>query len=187
METLLSIDIKKNLHEKNCVLKTDTKMFTTKNEKITYICSCGNEKTQMIKDFLRRNCRKCNENKIKDEDFKDEEKEDNGEIWKRIKGGWISSLGKCKNVEGKEMTLCMSKFRYNIGGKQEYASRLVAKAFKIDEYEKLEGNQNFIVRFKSFYEPKDKSKEDYIKTIENFKVSNLRIGKKTEYTCNERK
>jgi len=64
METELSIYIKKNLQENKCVLKTDTKMFTTKNEKITYICSCGNEKTQMIKDYLRRDCRKCKEKKI---------------------------------------------------------------------------------------------------------------------------
>ena len=181
METGLSIEIKKILNENNCVLKTDTSTFTTKNEKITYVCSCGNERTQMIKDYLRRNCRKCNEKKIKDEEFTEEEKEENGEIWRRIQGGWISSLGKCKNIEGKDMTLCMSKFRYNIGGKQEYASRLVAKAFKIDGYEKLEGNQKFIVRFKTFYEPTDKSKEEYMKAIENFKVSNLRVGEKTEY------
>jgi len=187
METTLSIEIKKILLEKNCVLKTDVSLFTTKNEKITYICSCGNEKTQMIKDYLRRNCRKCNEKKAKELDFKEEEKEENGEIWKRIQGGWISSFGRCKNTEEKDLTLCMSKFRYNIAGKQEYASRIVAKAFKIEGYEKLDGNQNFIVRFISFYEPKDKSEEEYKKTLENFKVSNLRIGTKKEYKGPEKK
>jgi len=78
------------------------------------------------------------------------------------------------------LTLCMDKYRYNIGGNQEYISRLVAKSFKIKDYEQIEGNQTYIVRFKGWYEPKNKTEEEYKKVIENFKVDNLYIGTKIE-------
>lgn len=180
-ETSLSLEIKELLIKNKSVLKTDTTLFKSKNESILYICACGKEKTQIIKDYVRRNCRTCKDLKIKDEDFKetDEEKVDqkSGEIWKRIKGGWVSSFGNCKNIDEKPLTLCMSKYRYNIGGKQEYVSRLVAKTFRIEGYEKLEGNQSYIVRFHSWHD----GTENYQKTIDNFRVSNLRIGSKEEY------
>jgi hypothetical protein len=183
-ETQLSVDIKKLLIENKCELKTDVTFFTTKSSKITYICSCGIERTQMYKDYIRRDCRTCREKKFKDNDFKEGEiddiKEESGEIWRRVKGGWLSSFGRCKNVENKLLTLCMDKYRYNIGGKQEYVSRLLSKTFKIKDYQKIEGNQNFIVRFKDWYEPKSKEPEEYDKTINNFRVDNLYIGTKTE-------
>ena len=179
METEVGLEIKNQLLKNNCELKT----FIKKSENMIYICACGIEKKQLYKDYIRRNCRTCNEKRIKDEDFKEGYEndiiEESGEMWKRIKGGWVSSFGKCKNLENKILTLCMDKYRYNIGGKQEYASRLVAKSFKIKDYEKIEGNQLYIVRFKEWYEPKDKTKE-YKKVIENFKVDNLYIGTKIE-------
>jgi len=178
METEVGLEIKNQLLKKNCELKT----FTKKSENMIYICACGIEKKQLYKDYIRRNCRTCNEKRIKDDDFKEgyenDITEESGEIWKRIKGGWISSFGKCKNLEDKILTLCMDKYRYNIGGKQEYASRLIVKSFKIKDYEKIEGNQTYIVRFKELYKPKDKSEEEYKKVIENFKVDNLYIGTK---------
>jgi hypothetical protein len=86
----------------------------------------------MYADYIRRKCRTCTEKRIRDDDFKEGYEndiiEESGEIWTRIKGGWISSFGYCKNVENKLLTLCMDKYRYNIGGKQEYVSRLVAKS-----------------------------------------------------------
>ena len=180
METEVGLEIKNQLLKKNCELKT----FTKKSENMIYICACGIEKKQLYKDYIRRNCRTCNEKRIKDDDFKEgyenDITEETGEIWKRIKGGWISSFGKCKNLEDKILTLCMDKYRYNIGGKQEYASRLIVKSFKIKDYEKIEGNQTYIVRFKELYKPKDKSEEEYKKVIENFKVDNLYIGTKIE-------
>ena len=187
-ETALSLEIKDLLLKNKCILKTDTFLFKSKNESITYTCACGKEKIQMIKDYVRRNCRTCKDLKIKDEDFKDSDKEEKvdhetGEIWRRIKGGWVSSFGNCKNTDDKLLKMCLSKYRYNIGGKQEYASRLVAKTFKIEGYEKLEGNQSYIVRFHSWYEPEssDNEAEKYQKTVENFRISNLRIGSKEEY------
>jgi hypothetical protein len=95
-ETKLSIEIKKFLIENKCELKTDVTFFTTKNSKITYICACGIEKTQMYKDYVRRECRTCREKKADDNDFKedtiDDIIEESGEIWRRIKGGWLSSF-----------------------------------------------------------------------------------------------
>lgn len=171
-------EVRQLLLKNNCELKT----FTKKSENIIYICACGIERSQMYKDYIRRNCRKCNEKRIKDDDFKEghiDIKEESNEIWRRIKGGWISSFGRCKNLENKLLTLCMDKYRYNIGGKQEYVSRIVAKSFKIKDYEKIEGNQLYIVRFKEWYEPKDKI-EEYQKLIQNFRVDNLYIGTKKE-------
>ena len=136
-------EVRQLLLKNNCELKT----FTKKSENIIYICACGIERSQMYKDYIRRNCRKCNEKRIKDDDFKEghiDIKEESNEIWRRVKGGWISSFGRCKNLENKLLTLCMDKYRYNIGGKQEYVSRIVAKSFKIKDYEKIEGNQLYI-------------------------------------------
>ena len=177
-ETSLSVEIKDLLLKNKCILKTDTFLFKSKNESITYTCACGKEKIQMIKDYVRRNCRTC-----KDSDKEEKIDKETGEIWKRIKGGWVSSFGNCKNTDDKLLKMCLSKYRYNIGGKQEYASRLVAKTFKIEGYEKLEGNQSYIVRFHLWYEPvnTDNESEKYKKTVENFRISNLRIGSKEEY------
>ena len=180
MNTEVELEIKNQLLKNNCQLK----IFTKKSENITYICACGLEKKQMYADYIRRKCRTCTEKRIRDDDFKEGYEndiiEESCEIWRRIKGGWISSFGYCKNVENKLLTLCMDKYRYNIGGKQEYVSRLIAKSFKIKDYEKIEGNQSNIVRFKEWYEPKDKSEEEYKKVIKNFKVDNLYIGTKIE-------
>ena len=113
------------------------------HSKVKYICKCDNEKYQIYKDLVRRECRKCNEDKLKtipDKIIIDE----SGEEWRPILGGWISNFGNCKNIFGKILTLCPTKYRYSIGGKNYYASRLVATAFKIENYEKIE-NQSYVV------------------------------------------
>jgi hypothetical protein len=180
MDTEVGLEIKNQLLKNNCHLK----IFTKKSENMIYICACGIERSQMYKDYIRRNCRNCNEKRMKDDDFKEGHEndiiEESGEIWKRIKGGWISSFGKCKNIENKVLTLCTTKYRYTIGGKSDYASRIIAISFKIENYEKIEKNQSNIVRFNEWYEPKDKSEEEYQKLIKNFKVDNLYIGTKIE-------
>lgn len=109
------------------------------HSKVNYICKCGENKTQIYKDFVKRDCRKCIEIKLKTipegGPIIDIE---TGEEWRPILGGWISNLGNCKNIFNKKLTLCPTKYRYSIGGKHYYASRLVAIAFQIPNYEKLD-------------------------------------------------
>ena len=113
--------------------------FKKKTENLKYMCSCGLEKERLYKDFMRgKECRTCKEKKLKEipaeKDYIDI---DSGEHWKPIVGGWISNLGNAKNSLGKKLTLCPLKFRYHINGKNQYASRIVAEAFKLENYDKL--------------------------------------------------
>ena len=135
-------DIYNLFKEKGCLLT----YFVKKTEKLKYICVCQIEKEKLYKDFMRnRECRTCKEKKLKekpeDEEYIDP---DTGEIWKPIIGGWISSFGNAKNSLDKVLTLCPTKFRYHINGDHQYASRLVAIAFQIENYEKLD-NTNYVV------------------------------------------
>lgn len=141
-------DIYKAFEEKDCKIIN----IVNRTSPITYICSCGKERSQTFRDFKRRNCRNCKTMNIQYEkvnDIKSEEvKIDNtGEVWKRIQGGWISSFGRAKNLNDKILTLCQRKFRYNINGKHHYASRLVAINFKINNHEKLD-DQSYCVHHK---------------------------------------
>lgn len=113
------------------------------NTKVTYICKCGVEKTKAAKDFARKGCRTCNTSlfkKMADEKHTEEcdnnDPEEN-EVWKPVVGGWVSSLGRAKNAIHRPLTLCPLKFRYHIGGKNQYASRLIAEAFQIENYDKI--------------------------------------------------
>ena len=128
-------DIYNLFKEKGCLLT----YFVKKTEKLKYICYCKIEKEKLYKDFMRnKECRTCKEKKLKEKPDKEEYIDsDTGEIWKPIIGGWISSFGNAKNSLDKILTLCPTKFRYHINGDHQYASRLVAKAFEIENYEKL--------------------------------------------------
>lgn len=129
-------DIYNIFKDKGCKLT----FFVKKTIKLKYICSCGIEKEKLYKDFMRNlQCKTCSTKKVKekpiDEEYIDFE---SGETWNPIKGGWISDKGNAKNSSGKILTLCPTKFRYHIGGKNQYASRLVAEAFQIENYDKLD-------------------------------------------------
>jgi hypothetical protein len=140
MLSTTQIIIKTKIEEKGYKIVPPIPKF--RQEKITYVCKCGETFCRVFKDVIRRNCRRCNNialTELPDEEkFKPQDTED--EVWKPTVGGWISSLGNALNVKGDKLTLCPIKFRYYIGGKQQYASRLVAEAFKIKDYEKLTNN-----------------------------------------------
>ena len=156
-------DMKNYLQSKNYKVLSP---LINKQTKIHYLCICGNEKKQFFKDMKRRNCRKCREKKFKVNDRKDYK--DGDEEWKAIDGGWISNKGRAKNALGKLLTLCSIKFRYRMASKHQYASRLVAINFKIENFEKLlEKGQSWCVSHKD----KDKS---------NNKFSNLYIRTKQD-------
>lgn len=129
--------------EKGCELT----YYVKKNYKLKYICKCKVEKEKLFNDFMKdKNCRTCKEKKFKEKPNEEEYiDKTTGEIWKPILGGWISSLGNAKNALGKSLTLCPQKFRYHLNGKHQYASRLVAEAFEIENYKKLTEDSNYVV------------------------------------------
>ncbi len=121
--------------------------YVNKKTPVVYVCKCGTERKQLYRDFLRRECRKCNsiqyhESHVPDVD--DEVDDESGEIWRRVCGGWVSSHGRARNPERRICTLCPTKYRYFLNGKASYASRLVAIAFKIPGWDSL-GSQEYIV------------------------------------------
>ena len=115
---------------------------------VEYTCKCGNNKNKLFKDLKRRGCRDCNNLKLKEvptdlsiipEEFKNEK-------WVPIVGGFISDKGKCINSHGKLLTPD-ERGRYFTNGKLQYASILMAKAFNIENKDKLEGSKShYIVR-----------------------------------------
>jgi hypothetical protein len=115
---------------------------------VEYTCKCGNNKNKLFKDLKRRGCRDCNNLKLKEiptdlsvipEEFKNEK-------WVPIIGGFISDKGKCINSHGKLLTPD-ERGRYFTNGKLQYASILMANAFKLENVDKLEGrNSSYIVR-----------------------------------------
>lgn len=115
--------------------------FVNKKIPVEYICKCGLQRKQIYKDFVKRNCRNCKTLLFDVEtvipDIPDEVDNETGEVWKRTLGGWISSFGRAKNLLGSQCTLCPHKFRYYLNKRHEYASRLVAMAFKLEGYENL--------------------------------------------------
>jgi hypothetical protein len=123
----------KDYTDRNCKVI----FLISKSVKIKYICECGIKKEKMYSDFMKnKECRTCRDKKLKEKP-KYNLKGINGEEWKPIIGGWISNYGNAKNSLEKDLTLCPTKFRYHIGGKNQYVSRLIAEAFEIKNFEKL--------------------------------------------------
>ena len=140
MATSYHETIEKLLESKGCKLIE----FVSKSVPMTYICRCGEQKKKLYKDYIKRGCRSCNIKALKE--AKTEHDDSDGQIWKPVPGGgFISSWGNAKNNNGMILKLCPTKFRYFIGGKNQYASRLVATAFQLENYEKLEEGQTYVV------------------------------------------
>jgi hypothetical protein len=128
---------------------------------VVYTCKCGNNKNKLFKDLKRRGCRDCNNLKLKEvptdlsiipEEFKNEK-------WSPIVGGFISDKGKCINSHGKLLTPD-ERGRYFTNGKLQYASILMAKAFNIEDADKLDGNTS-VVR---------STKNEILPSLENIRV-----------------
>jgi hypothetical protein len=127
----------------------DLSIITAKNQSLQYICKCGTFKTKAFKEILSRECRNC-----KTKLFKQIPKDcliiqnllQSEEECVPVVGGFITNKGRAFNILGKELTID-EKGRYHLGGEQQYASILMAKAFKIKDLDKLNGQKsNFIVR-----------------------------------------
>lgn len=134
---------------------------------MTYKCPCKNEHTKTIKEFLRKPLKQCCSDRIKLEEFKNmpEEKLEEGVRWRKYEDCWISEEGKGLNLWGKELTRD-DKGRFFINKKHEYISRVMAKIFKIKNYEKLT-DQTVVV---SFVDGNNK----------NLNLSNLKVITKSE-------
>ena len=156
-------EIEKEFSIKDCKLIK----YISKSVKIDYICNyCGESKSKLYKDFIKnKECRTCTSKKLREKPDH-EYKSDDGQIWKPIIGGWISNLGNCKNVFGRDMTLCPEKFRYTIGNNRNFANRLVAEAFQIENYEKMNDEKYIVMHIDG-----DES---------NNKLENLKITTKSE-------
>ena len=150
-EKQLREEILSYFNSNNYVIKSDINTLTSKVQPITYICKCKEEKVKTYKDMLRRECRTCKNNKHSEfpKDYSVCPSNNSDEKWAALEGGFISNLGNAINFEGKELTLD-ERGRYYLNGKLQYASILMAKAFKIPGYDKLDGQKsNSIVRNKS--------------------------------------
>ncbi len=160
--TPLPKDIEQEFSDRKCKLLK----FEKKSVKLQYMCECGEIKEKMYSDFKKnRECRTCTSKKLKEKPNY-EFTTDDGQIWKPIVGGWISNIGNAKNTLKKDLTLCKEKFRYNIGGKAQYATRLLAEAFEIENYEKL-NDSKYIVMLKD-------------RNPLNISLENLKITTKSE-------
>lgn len=168
---------------KNFMLSKNFKILTplvNKQTKVHYLCICGNERKQLFRDLKRRNCRKCEEKKFRVNDRKDYK--DGDEQWKAIDGGWISNKGRAKNALGRLLTLCKHKFRYRINFKHQYASRLVAINFKINNYEKLlEDNQSWCVSHKDKNKTNNNINNLYIRSKKDIGKENGKKSNKTQH------
>ena len=155
--------LREQFEKRNCELLK----FVNKTVKLEYLCKCGIVKTKLYKDFMRnKTCRTCTVKSLSEKPNYDLPTSENGEIWKAVIGGWVSNYGNAKNSIEKDLTLCPTKFRYHIGGKNQYISILIAKAFEIENYDKLD-SISFVV-------------SHIDKDITNNVLDNLKIVSKTE-------
>jgi hypothetical protein len=128
-------------------------IFDLKNSNsiIEYICACGNSKRKTYKDFKRRGCTECIGLKLRTipldfsglpEEYKEEGK------WALYEGGFISDKGSFVTALGNKLK-ADSRGRYHLPSGTISASVIMAKGFKIENYEKIEDN-SFVVQASSF-------------------------------------
>lgn len=124
------------------------------NKNVYVICSCGNEnyKTTTIDIKKGKKCMKCKSKRTKEKNEEKKEKieDSDNEKWVKYFDRFISSKGKVKNEIGVELTINEQKKRTSINGRAEYISIAMAKAFKIDNYDKLDDKidgKTYVVSF----------------------------------------
>lgn len=141
--------------------------ITQKAQSLHIQCICGTEKHKSYKDMLRRECKSCNNLLLKEKPktlnaISRLIDENPTEQWVPIIGGFISSLGRGANYFGKLLTPD-ERGRYYFSGKLQYASIIMAEAFKIKDYEKLNGmDSQYLVR--------NLNKEDQVPKLKDITV-----------------
>lgn len=137
--------------EKSYTFISDIYDLKNSNSIIEYICACGNSKRKSYKDFKRRGCTECVGLKLRTipTDFSSlpEEYKDEGR-WALYEGGFISDKGSFVTALGNKLKPD-SRGRYHLPSGTISASVIMAKGFKIENYEKIE-DSSFVVQASSF-------------------------------------
>jgi len=178
----LHIEINAYFKDKGYILLKSLKDITAKRQPLHYTCCCGTEKHKAFKEILRRNCRECNNQKLTkvSDDFSVCPKDIIGEKWAQIEGGFISDKGRACNTFGKLLTI-EERGRYYLNGKLQYITILMANAFKIPNYELLEGKESkYIVRNKCLSSLIPTLKDIYIGTREEVGKENGQLSRKSD-------
>lgn len=146
---------------------------------VIFICKCGNERTNSLLRIRQgQKCRSCKNST----DFVPEDTED--EKWKKFFDRWISSKGNVLLENGKEASIDTSdgrkRFTSNTLKKPIQINRAMVIAFKLENYEKIENEENL-----NIYEVAFKDGDKNNMTIDNLIVVHksdnfLRQGKFNE-------
>ena len=144
---------------------------------VEYKCKCGTVRKQLINDFLKNECRSCislisEEETVIPEGVEDIIENETGELWKRVRGGWVSSFGRARNLHNTELILS-SLGTFSINKKHQSATRLVVQAFQIQGFENL-GEKGYVV-----------TRLD--KNQGNNRVENLKVVRQSEIDRSNRK
>jgi hypothetical protein len=134
----------------------DEKAIINSNTDVTGFCKCGEEISKKCKDLLRRGCRSCNTKALEEvpTDKSLLPKNLGGEQWVAVPGAFISSKGRACNAFGHLYSLD-ERFRWLMYDPEEnkrslqYAAIVVAKAFKIEDWDSLGGQEcSFVIRYR---------------------------------------
>jgi hypothetical protein len=178
----LHTEINSYFKEKGYTLLKSLTGITAKRQPLHYMCCCGAEKHKAFKEILRRNCRECNNKKLTKipDDFSICPKDIPEEKWAQLEGGFVSDKGRACNAFGKLLTI-EERGRYYLNGKLQYITILMANAFKIYNYELLEGRESkYIVRNKSPSSMIPTLEDIYIGTRDEIGKENGQLARKSE-------
>ncbi len=131
------------------VLNDPKESLKLRSQNLNYTCLCGKTFSRTFKDIKRDNkCRTCTTEKLSkvSNDFSICPNDDPNEKWVSIKGGFISSKGRCVSAAG-TLLIPDERQRYFVGGSHKQAKDLMAEGFKIKGSENLNGQKsNAVVR-----------------------------------------
>ena len=140
-------DFLSKLVERGCTIHTPEAQLTSQTCKIEYTCyPCNSRFIRTISDMVKHSkanfgCRDCNNFRLKSQPTEKDEvylhqgisslqPVIEGEEWRSLVGGWISSHGRAINALGKVLTPD-DRHRFYFAGKLQYANILIRDAFRL--------------------------------------------------------
>jgi hypothetical protein len=133
-------DIKEFFKSRNYTLIID-RNINNFSCKAKYICCCGTQYDRTIKDVKKTLMCKICKNK-KENNIQNTEKIIDNIKWIRVDGGWVSEDGRAKNVYDLTLTI-QDRGRVYINKCKQKLNILIAKAFKLTNYEKLDIDKTY--------------------------------------------